>query len=291
MRGILFAARFLLVVTLLAGLGCETADIGFRSRSSTRSEVKGSRADVAGGLQVSFRLEQDRVVLNQPIILRQSISNNSADSVQIDLGPAFKQDISFKIGFPDGREETVSLPPRDGLALLGRIRLETGESFEQRLVLNEWVNLTMIGRYSVQGILNKAGPNRSVPLIPVVHSPTISFMLEKEDAGHLQAISAWLISDIEDSKTGTEASTAALALAYVENDVALPYLVKAFHSTKKVEIVIFSVLAKRGTPLAMKVFTTIANESSDPELRARAKTGLELLRAKQRDPTTSIKPN
>lgn len=277
-------ARFLWIAFSLVATSCGSGKIILSDfpRTVVSADLDRRAFPTPGrkSVEVLFKLEPSRVVLNQPIIINFSISNNSGERAIVDLGSNYTEYISFMITFPNGKEEMFSLPIKNGLALWGVANIEPGTMFNQRVILNEWVKLDQPGRYSVAGLIKAKGRTANGEKLEISHGPAITFMLEAKDRLQLQNVVNLLFERFQNSKTWQEAADAGIALAYVEDAAAAPYLRRAIQSRKMVDSVIINALAEIGGSTAIETLAAVANEATDPEIRSHAAAKLQLLKYK-----------
>jgi hypothetical protein len=104
------------------------------------------------GMCVSFLAESPQVGLFEPVFAKFSIQNNSNEPIKFDLGLNKKAAFEFSIDTPDGkrlRSHPFEQLPDGGLGAKGNVTLSPGETYTQRLLLNEWYDFPNAGTYTV----------------------------------------------------------------------------------------------------------------------------------------------
>lgn len=109
-------------------------------------------AQADSGVAISYKLMQDSVTVEEPVILDFSIENGLTE----DVIPPQRVNYSGYGGFrgsvirPDGRKVEFPKPSADEV-VLGRPRsIAAHQSLTTQLLLNKWVDFNMAGRYIVQ---------------------------------------------------------------------------------------------------------------------------------------------
>ena len=109
----------------------------------------GARHPAPSGIRFSYVLPQT-LTLHEPVCLVSTISNETSDTAQIDLGQDRKGAYVLAVTQPSGVK--IDLPPHshEGISRLSTLVLEPGQFYTQTLVLNEWYAFGTPGRYHVQ---------------------------------------------------------------------------------------------------------------------------------------------
>jgi hypothetical protein len=150
-----------------------------------------------------------------------SITNDGNARLKIDLGQDRKQAIQLSITPPAGTAVYASLPMRGGVARWGVVNIDPGQIYERTVVLNQWYPFDKPGQYKI-----------SVRIVPTTGDPG---MLQKwialpivnilpEDPQRVTKICAELRDKIESTTSYVDEAEAALALSYVNDPIAVPYL-------------------------------------------------------------------
>jgi len=212
--------------------------------------IRGQEGPKSQDVSITYELPEQKVSLHEPIILVFKVKNGTEDAIHLDLGEDRKGGFQFGLTTPDGRKISLALPMREGPSRVGSFDIRTGESYSEKLVINEWYNIKAPGRYELEGHL--------IQPIVGVHSA-----LSKKDGGFRAVLEITprdelaltkacdtLSNQIDASNSYQDAADAAFALTYAEDPACVPFLRRALFSQKLVE------------PLAINGLEKIANEAA-----------------------------
>ena len=194
----------------------------------------GARHPAPSGIRFSYVLPQT-LTLHEPVCLVSTISNETSDTAQIDLGQDRKGAYVLAVTQPSGVK--IDLPPHshEGISRLSTLVLEPGQFYTQTLVLNEWYAFGTPGRYHVQvRLIHPAlvGASSTQVADPGFQA---DIEIQPRSAQRLEATLNELTRRIEDSASYEQAAEAATTLRYVTDPLAVPYLEKALQSGKAIE--------------------------------------------------------
>ena len=82
----------------------------------------------APAISVSWRVTDDRLTLNEPVLLQLVVDNHSADAVDLDLGADFSEGLLITIVTPAGA--TVRTAPKEASSKVGRRTVGAGASLK-----------------------------------------------------------------------------------------------------------------------------------------------------------------
>jgi hypothetical protein len=175
---------------------------------------------------VRIEVEHGSPVLHEPVFATFVVQNTQPERLEFDLGANSKTTFSFSITEPDGR--TVKIPPfktPDGVSAIGRVALENGLTYTQKILLNEWYDFTSVGRYSIElhtSAVFRTSRGRSVETTPI---KSVSLEIQPRDENRLRSICENLASTALTSSLSTATrETAAVTLSYIKDPVAIPFL-------------------------------------------------------------------
>jgi len=187
------------------------------ARHQTTSET------LPDGLLIACSLDSTQPVLHQPILAILTFSNSTGAPIQFDLGQDRKEAIRVFVTLPNGNLITKDLSRHGGLSRSGLIELQPSQKYTQTIVLNEWYPFDTPGHYRVKIgfpslLLQQANktPDTGVILFDIQILP--------EDRDQLVQTCDKLKSKINSSSSYGDIAEAALALSYVTDPVAVPYL-------------------------------------------------------------------
>lgn len=252
------------------------------------SSLEGVAGPVEDRVVVRMELEHGSVVLHEPVFATFVVQNTQPERLEFDLGSDSKTTFAFSITEPDGR--TVHLPPfqtPDGVSASGRVALENGLTYTQKMLLNEWYDFSSAGRYSIAfhtSAVLRTGSGRAVESTPI---EPIFLEVQPRDEDRLQSICNDLATAALTSSLHTrKRETAAAALSYVKDPVAIPFLRQLLERGPDVvalERYAVEGLTRIGTDEAIGVLIESYGaeqfRSSQPEIGA----GLQRVRAKTTD--------
>ncbi len=186
------------------------------------------QATAHNGVSVSFALEQSSVTLHEPVEVRLAIHNGLSETISFDLGFNRKANLQFIVNKPGG--STVS-PPRVSAAGFGRtgaISVESGGTFKQDVLVNEWYQPPAPGSYRIQlklldvNLRTESGTSLSSQAL----SPLMLLRIGPRNPGRLSEVCQSLAQSTRTSPDREKRDEDALALSYVLDPVAIPYLAR-----------------------------------------------------------------
>jgi hypothetical protein len=241
---------------------------------------------------VSYVLESPDVVPGEPVFLRFVVHNTSAAPLKLDLGQDRKQSFVFDVNFPDGTTASDLVKPlRSGLAASGDISVAASERYTQTLLLNEWINFNAPGTYVVDVEVAKALQLSGGSTAPIPRFVTRVNVLPHDDQ-RLDQICARLTDQISAERSVGRARDLALALSYVRDPVAVPFLREAYERNRYVESEVIDGLERIGDVMAIETLismlaTDVSQDASWNESRiARARWALTNLEGASTDANT-----
>jgi hypothetical protein len=250
----------------------------------TATGIRGVRAQISKKEIVSYSLVSSKLSLHEPVIVNFTIDNVLMEPVTVDLGPDRKEGFRFTVTQPDSI--STRLPPliREGLARIGKVAVEPGQSYTQRLLVNEWFGFSMPGKYVVE--VQLANPVRTQKGITITEGTKFRTALEitPRDAEKLRSVCESLFRQIIASKSYEQAAEAALTLSYVKDPVAVPYLKQALASNKMVEIYAIAGLGRIGNEEAVRVLIS-ALQIRKADTAVLARSALSRIEAVTTDPS------
>lgn len=175
-------------------------------------------------LAVTFSPANSVPTLHEPIYIDVTIRNHTAQTIQVDLGQNRKANFEFLIKTPSG--DTVRPPRiiREGIGRVGRIPLTSGQTYQQRLLLNEWYQLPEPGDYDVEArLVGKVGPLDG-PWTKAEWSAQLALRILPRNEEPLRNICEELAEVAVRPDSSEAASNAALTLSHIVDPVAVPFL-------------------------------------------------------------------
>jgi len=230
-----------------------------------------------GLVPVSFALLESSVSLHEPVYVNLAVRNGLPEAISLDLGFDRKEGFRFSVTQPDA--STVNLQPysRGGLGLSGLIVIEPGQGFDQQILLNELYQIPKPGDYWI--VVKLATPIRTHSGRKLEPTPWGRMMLRVSDRDEkrLADVCERLAKKAIDVDYQA-ARAAALALRYVHDPVAVPYLdivlTRGDSGTKGFAI---AGLASIGTTDAVNRLTSHL-KTEDAQLRSQIQAALAQIR-------------
>lgn len=225
---------------------------------------------------VSFALRQSAVSLHEPVLIEFSIHDGLTEAIQFDLGHNRRSNFQFTITKPGGRRVQVPRLSEGGLGLVGRLSLEPGGEYTQKLLLDEWYQFSEPGNYKVEAKLVDRIETLAGMRVRTRLSEQIPLNIQPRNPNRLNEVCRSLARSVIESPTFEARAEAASTLSYVRDLVAVPYLGR---------------VAREGGPLAgtaIKGLARVANveglervmrdlNPSDPKLESSIKLELRYI--------------
>jgi hypothetical protein len=212
------------------------------------------------GVIASYSLASPSITVGEPVFLNVELRNESDSQITIDLGLNRKQNFSFHVVFPDGTTSDLSLPQKEEFAEAGRMSMQPWRQYTDTLVLNEWISIARTGIYRVTVTLSEdeAHTRSTVPPYQFV------FEVLARDETKLRAVCERLSEQVRNSRSVREAQYAALALSFVNDSVAVPFLANALASGRSVEIQAIAGLERIGDIGAVQALAAAIPRTAAP---------------------------
>ena len=258
--------------TLLAVAAITTAVVCSPAFARMQSSPPVSDPLGEGWRRISLQPVSIMYGLNEPVLANLRVTNLGDESAVFDLGGDDKENLSVTIKTPGGVSKTVALPI-GGLHSPGKHLVGAHSTYTQRLVLNEWDDFRQVGDYFVEiALIPKAGPKPDRPLTAYLH-----VNIGPRDEGKLRVLAKTLANEALDRRDRGDRDTAALALSYVTDPVAIPDMVRVLQSNRALRKPLVWALVRVGGPVALNAVET-ARQSSDPTVHYDADEALRALR-------------
>lgn len=212
-------------------------------------------------LELTCNLVSTQASLHEPVWMTIAIKNDSSGVAKVDLGQDRKAAIGLSIVEPDGSTVTARLPRRGGLHGIGLVNIASKGTYTQRLVLNEWYPFTKIGKYQI-----------TVRLAPFPEQQ-VSLEILPRDSARITKTCEELITTIKTEYA--EMFDAALALSYINDPIAIPYLQDAAQAHSGVAATIaMAGLARIDGDSGAKALISLSSGNQRAQIRAVARTHL-----------------
>ncbi len=284
----LFLSVFIFIV---APTGCvniaddkiKTSLVAEQATKSIMTNPKQNDRENLNEVKVTFSFVDSEIVVHQPVLLNFVVQNGLGQTIKLDLGCNRKEELLFNIIFPNGKKVQLSRMRCDGLSRVGIISIKSGESYSQRILLNEWIDFSSPGNYVVEGQLTKPIETMDGKDLSVDSRFSLALKIKPENAEQLKKVSETLLKNILESNSYEKSAEAALALSYIKDPIAVPYLEKLLYSNKLIEPIAISGLRRIGGENSVEVLIRVINKQPDSELARLAKTALKRIKIQSLD--------
>jgi len=172
----------------------------------------------------SFDLQSSTLTLHEPVFVRFTLRNVSTDVVHVDLGKHRRAGFQFLVTRPDGSVMRVPVANGAGFGEQGRFDLGPGETYVQNLLVNQWYQFAVPGRYKIRVGLLRPLRTESGRTLEASPSGQLSLWVRPRDPGRLEKVCASLAHLASTAPNAQRAWDAAVALSYVDDPVAVRHL-------------------------------------------------------------------
>lgn len=221
-----------------------------------------------GGVVIKYSLPTHRLVLHEPVVLEFSVKNETNTAIVLNLGQDRKAGYEFSVDPPGGEKLKLRRYRHSGIARVGRLSIEPGQAFSQRLILNEWYDFPTPGRYGLEGRLVEPIEGTAFEKKDTGFKGVIQ--VGPEDVKRLKVICDSLARQVVASQTYEDAAQAALALSYVKDPVAVPYLERILSANELIQPIAVQGLERIGNDNAIRALGSALNLPGDAATLARA---------------------
>ncbi len=174
-------------------------------------------------VDVSFTLAESSVTLHEPVYVDFTIQNDFGEEIQFDLGFDRLGSFTFSITDPTGWRRQVRVQPREGMARTGTLSLGGGQTFKQRILMNELYQFPRVGDYVIEARMTGAILTRSGGKLEAPPAKPMTLSVLPRNLARLEEVCQDLVKDAT-SSDADRALTSARALSWVDDLVAVPYL-------------------------------------------------------------------
>jgi hypothetical protein len=230
-------------------------------------------------LVISFKPHKPEYTLNEPVFVDLFVTNQLREDVRLDLGP---EHLQFIVTSPGETRKVLTRPPVEGIRPISRVTLKPGQVDRRRILLNEWYSFDRSGTYTFE--VKLAGPaetaNGASILVPASGGVTLRIL--PRDPARLKAVCEELAKTAIGTSDVATATEAALALSYVRDPIAVPFLERVLKEAKLVGYHALTGLARIANSEAVRALIAATREG-DAELRSQAVYALSQAKANVKD--------
>jgi hypothetical protein len=213
-------------------------------------------------VDVHFRFQDSVVTLHEPVVLVFEVHNGLEYPIILTVGSLTRQFYDLTVTTPGGK--VLHKDPFDGQIDIvtigdGKVAIAPGADYQERLVMNQWFPFESPGTYP---LTSKLTSNIDTPAGDVqAASQTAQLQIKPRDPVRLNRICAELEQQAEIATTVEAAQFPALALSYVSDPVAVPYLARLLSAHTLAYAKAILGLERIGNDDAIEVLLSALNES------------------------------
>lgn len=236
-------------------------------------------------LVISYTLLNDHLTLHEPVVVIFTAANKTTSPVQLDLGQDLKEGFSFAVTDPNGTRHSLPLLRRQGLSAPGIISIAPGRTYSEKLVLNQWYPFSAPGRYVLKAHL--VCPIRIICQgigQQTDQGSRLTIDIGPRDEAALTETCESLVKEIV-GPDEQDATDAALALSYVDDPLAEPYLRSVLFKRRNldVEVILLEGLGRIGDGRSVGDLAEAA-ASDDDNVKGYARMALYDIGRRTNDP-------
>jgi hypothetical protein len=220
--------------------------------------------------KLDFRLPKS-TTLGEPAILTARLFNTTGYRIVVDFGVNDQTEFVFLHARPDGSKVRVtpSLVPASRLRTSHLMLRDT--SYTASVVLDQWLELSQTGPHMLDvefhGSVQIDGGNPAA----VKRTARLAIEVKPRDPARLEKRGAEWLKQVSTLSPGSDARTAASALAAMQDPIAIPYLELATTRTRSAQFV--NALKSMNSPHARGALERLAR-SPDPDVSSLAQKAL-----------------
>jgi hypothetical protein len=250
-----------------------------------------SRSSASSDVEVNFQPQQQEFTLHQPVVLLLKVHNPLSTAISVNLGRDMREFLDLSVKTPEGKiiqGEKMPFEPEELSVGTGKAEILPGGSYIHELLLNQWFDFDLPGAYFVTISLTEnievTGGEEISP-----KSQSVWITVSPRDAGRLQGVCKDLVSQIaawQDSPNFlVQDPSPSLKLSFVDDPVAVPYLVQALYSkeTSIVDADAISGLERIANKAAIEALISALPSKYD-DIAVDSKSALSRLESRVTDP-------
>lgn len=239
--------------------------------------------------------------LHEPVLIDMRVNNDLNEEINFDLGRNNRSKFLISVTQPDGKLIHGPRLSEEGAATSGKVSLKSGVVYSHKLILDEWYEFSQPGNYKVEISLVDPIQNQQGSKVNASTKGIVRLKIEPRNPAVLMQRCAELADKVEKASSYVEAVEPALALSYVRDTVAVPYLARIIEANKLVDGIAIAGLGRITTDdsidvlipllqspsedaaiLAGQALGKIQKESSEPKLKEKIERALSAPEFKER---------
>lgn len=221
------------------------------------------------GIHASYLLGSSTFTQHEPVQMTFELVNYSPQTIRVDLGVHRTTNFVLTLTTPDGRRERLADKPlTESIARKGITDVKPGARLSQPVLLNERIQLTRVGAYRLDVRLRSPITTSEGVKLVDLPSDTIQFEILPRNEARLTEVCERLLKEATSASSINDVENAALALAHVQDDVAVPYLEDALRAGNSSGRTLAAGLVQMADAEAARalvsVFADVSRESPPP---------------------------
>jgi hypothetical protein len=237
----------------------------------------------SSGVTLSYSAPTRQLTLHEPVIITFRVVNQTSLPINLDLGQDRKWGFLFAITKPDGVKLDFPAIIHEGIAIPGEVSVKSGDTLTQDLLINEWYDFPLPGKYVLQGRLAKPIAINNGSRYETDPGFRAELEIGPSDELTLAKTCEALTNQIEASNSFEQAADAARTLSYIEDPIAVPYLRRALFSGRLVQPIAINALEKIANEAAVRVLIESLKVESVGDDRLLARYALVRIQKKTTD--------
>jgi hypothetical protein len=213
-------------------------------------------------IDVHFRFQERVITLHEPVVLLFEVHNGLKQPITLTVGSLTRQFYDLTLTTPSG--QALHKNPFNGQVDIvtvgdGKITVAPGADYKELLVMNQWFPFERQGTYSLTSKLTSEIETTDGNL--QAEGQTAQLLINARDPARLNKICADLEQQAEMATTVEAAQFPALALSYVNDSIAVPYLARLLSAHTLAYAKAVSGLERIGNDHAAEVLLSALNEN------------------------------
>ena len=242
-----------------------------------------SKSLPTSSVTISYSAPTHRITFHEPVIITFRVVNQTGLPINLDLGQDRKRGFLIAITKPDGVKIEFPVLVHEGISIPGEVLVKSGETFTHDLLINEWFDFPLPGKYHIEIHLSKPIAENNGSLYETDPGFRTVVEIGPRDELALAKTCNDLANQIEASHEYQQAADAARTLSYVEDPIAVPYLRRALLAGKLVQSLAINALEKLANIAAVGVLIESLKVESVGDDRVLARHALERIQSKTTD--------
>ena len=231
------------------------------------AQLSSGNQGAPSGVDVYFDADS-QLVLGEPLIVRSTIRNRSAECIDINLGWNRKGAVRLRLRNPNGNEIDVpALASSGGVSRTRTVRIDAGSSYSQQYIIDEWISPEQIGPYTVTMTVIASVQGSRGPIVAAYPDNSFVVDVKPRDAATLQRRCGVLAIRATEESNASDRIDAAAALSYFKDPIAVSCIDTVLQKTTMFDSVLARGLMLIGTENARAVLEKMFMSDHDERHR------------------------